>query len=262
MKAGTIEDAAKAFAQMRQSKSAAERLADNLAPATVSEGYDVQNALCALLEAEKGPAIGHKIGCTTPVMQEFLGIDHPCAGRLYANEVVSDAVTLRLIDFVGVGVECEIALRLGRTLKPGDTPFSQASVADAVEVAMAAVEIVDNRYADFHDFGTPSLIADDFFSAGAVLGPPVPITDMDLSMAHGVMQIDGTEIGEGRGSAVMGNPLQALAWLANQKAERDEVLKAGDVIMTGSIVATQWITKPCTVLSRVTPLGEVRVTFV
>jgi len=262
MDKGVIEKSAALFAQLRRAKAPATRVADNLAPQDVSDGYDLQNAVSRLLETDKGMACGHKIGCTTPVMQEFLGIDHPCAGRLYEKEVFSDSVTLRLADFVGVGVECEIALRLGKSLEPDGAPYSGATVKGAVEAAMAGVEIVDNRYADFHDFGIPSLIADDFFSAGAVLGPPVPIQDLDLSAAHGVMQIDGAPVGEGLGSAVMGTPLNALAWLANQKAERGESLKAGEIIMTGSIVATQWISKPCTVISGVAPLGEVRLIFV
>jgi len=128
--------------------------------------------------------------------------------------------------------------------------------------AMAAAEIVDNRYSDFQDFGTPSLIADDFFSSGAVLGPAIDLESLDLAVAQGSTFIGGVEVASGLGDAVMGNPLNALAWLANHKSKRGESLLAGDVIMTGSVVETQWIDKPCVVECRVVPLGVVTLRFI
>ena len=258
----SIQKAVNELENLRKTTAPSSRLAGDICPATLGEGYDLQNALSERLQNEKGPVCGHKIGCTTEVMQKFLNIEQPCAGRLYEKEIYSEAVELRLSDFTAVGVECEIAIRLGKDLTPGGQPFTQESVADAVDVAMAAAEIVDNRYADFHDFGIPSLVADDFFSAGAVLGPAVNLQGFDLSTAQGKVQIDGVEVGSGLGSFVMGHPLNALAWLANQKSERGEGLQAGDIIMTGSLVETQWIDKPCVVTCHVEPLGEVRMTFV
>ena len=262
MGADNLERTVDTFIAMRTSDTSSVRVSDELRPKDISEGYDLQGALSAQLQSSKGACCGHKIGCTTPVMQAFLEIQHPCAGRLYTNEVYQLDVELVLSDFVGVGVECEIALRLGQDITPNGVPHTKASVASCVEAAMAAAEIVDNRYTDFHDFGTPSLIADDFFSSGAVLGPAVSLNDLDLAAAQGTTVIDGVDIVSGLGEAVMGNPLNALAWLANQKSERGETLKAGDVIMTGSVVETQWIDKPCVVECQVAPLGEVTLRFV
>lgn len=247
---------------LRLQPSASARLADGLRPDTIAQGYDLQSALSLLLEPAKGTCCGHKIGCTTPVMQKFLDINHPCAGRLYTDEVHESGVTLNLQDYVGVGVECEIALRLNQDLAGNQGPHTRHSVAAFVGAVMAAAEIVENRYEDFHEFGIPSLIADDFFSAGAVLGAPVSPNELNLAMVKGTTAIDGLDVGHGLGSAVMGHPYEALAWLANQKCERGEYLKAGDVVMTGSVVETQWIKEPCQVTCRVTPLGDVKMIFV
>lgn len=254
--------AARVFADLRRSKSASLRVPDDVRPGDISQGYELQAALGLILQSDKGARCGHKIGCTTPVMQNFLNIDHPCAGLLYENEVHDKSVTLHLSDFVGVGVECEIALRLGQDLTPQDAPYTKDQVAGAVDQIMAAAEIVDNRYLDFHDFGIPSLIADDFFSGGAVLGAGNDPSGIDVPSAKGTTFIDDREVGTGFGKAVMGHPFNALAWLANQKAERGEILKAGDIIMTGSVVETQWITEPCVVRCSVEPLGQVMLTFV
>jgi 2-keto-4-pentenoate hydratase len=262
MNAGKMERAATALKTLRNSSGPALRLLDDLRPIDISEGYDLQGVLSTQLESSKGICCGHKIGCTTPVMQEFLNILHPCAGRLYAHEVYEHSVVLRLCDFIGVGVECEIALRLRHDIIPSNAPHTELSVLSSVGTVMAAAEIVDNRYIDFIDFGIPSLVADDFFSSGAVLGVAVSIDGLNLAAVQGTTLIDGVEIASGLGNAVMGNPLNALAWLANQKSERGEKLKAGEVIMTGSVVETEWIDKPCEVICRISPLGEVRLNFI
>ena len=262
MNAGKMVRAANAFKALRNSSGPALRLPDGLRPIDISEGYDLQGILSTQLESSKGICCGHKIGCTTPVMQAFLNILHPCAGRLYTYEVYEQSVVLHLCDFVGVGVECEIALRLHQDIIPSKAPHTKLSVLSSVGAVMAAAEIVDNRYTDFNDFGIPSLVADDFFSSGAVLGAAVSIDGLNLAAVQGTTLIDGVEKASGLGDAVMGNPLNALAWLANQKSERGEKLRADEVIMTGSVVKTQWIDKPCQVICRIAPLGEVRLIFI
>ena len=254
--------AANVFKALRNSSGPAVRLSNDLRPIDISEGYDLQEVLSAQLEISKGIRCGYKIGCTTSVMQAFLNVLYPCAGRLYTSEVYEQSVVLHLCDFVGVGVECEIALRLRHDIIPSNAPHTKLSVLSSVRSVMAAAEIVDNRYTDFNDFGIPSLIADDFFSSGAVLGPAISIDGLNLATVQGTILIDGVEIASGLGDAVMGNPLNALVWLANQKSDRGEKLKAGEVIMTGSVVETQWIDKPCEVICRIAPLGEVKLIFI
>ena len=231
-------------------------------PASLEEAYAVQAALNARLVETHGAVCGRKIGCTTPVMQRYLEIAHPCAGALYENRTHAAPATVAYADHWRPGVECEIAVRLGRALPAAAAPFDRAAVAAAVEACMAAIEIVDDRYEDFRALDTPTLIADDFFSAGAVLGPPVTAwRDVDLAAAGGTMTINGAQVGAGTGADVMGHPFEALTWLANHAAAGDRPLRAGDVVLTGSVVETKWVEPGDTVRVAIEGLGEASVTF-
>ena len=209
-----------------------------------------------------GSVCGRKIGCTTEVMQRYLQIEHPCAGALYADRVHHREATVPFGEHWRPGVECEIAARLGQSLPASDAPFDRTAVADAVESCMAAIEIVDDRYDDFRALDAPSLIADDFFSAGAVIGACVPgWRELDLRALGAAMTINGVEVGTGRGADVMGHPFEALAWLANHAVEGGRPLAAGDLVLTGSIVETRWVEPGDTVRVTIESQGEASVYF-
>ena len=127
---------------------------------------------------------------------------------------------------------------------------------------MTAIEIVDDRYENWRTIGTPTLIADDFFAAGAVLGPPVALDPPRSSAATGTTVINGAEVGRGRGADVMGNPLNALAWLANSLAARGEMLRRDEVVLLGSLVETRWLARGDHVAIAVSGLGEVTLSIV
>jgi 2-oxo-3-hexenedioate decarboxylase/2-keto-4-pentenoate hydratase len=231
-------------------------------PADEAAAYAVQDALHPLLAGPLGAVAGHKIGCTTPVMQAFLGIPNPCAGAVFERTVHSTPARLRHGDFLHVGVECEIVVRLGRDLTPGQAPFDREAVAGAVAACMAGMEIVDDRYVDYKSLDTPTLIADDFFDAGCVLGAQV--TDwqaLDLSTVTGRTRINGVEVGRGRGADVMGHPFAALAWLANNLAQRGQAIKAGQFVFTGSVVETKWVDRGDRVEMEIDGLGGVAASF-
>lgn len=214
-----------------------------LVPCDEAAGYRVQALVHAALHDSCGALSGHKIGCTTKVMQEFLKIDQPCAGRVFAAHVHHGSAQVRRDDYVRPGVECEIAVVLETNLPATGAPYSRSSVAAAVGGVMAAIEIVDDRYRDFRTVGVPTLIADDFFHSGCVLGDRV--TDwrrLDLASLAGATFIDGVQVGRGSGASVMGHPLNALAWLANARSKLGlEPLRRGEFVLLGSLVETQWL---------------------
>ena len=118
-----------------------------------------------------GLSSGHKIGCTTSVMQEFLRISNPCAGGVFERQVHRSPATLRHADWVRPGVECEMVVRLDAGPARCSRRRSPATAwLTAVGAVMAGMEIVDDRYVDYKTLDTPTLIADDFFDAGCVLG--------------------------------------------------------------------------------------------
>jgi 2-oxo-3-hexenedioate decarboxylase/2-keto-4-pentenoate hydratase len=254
--------AAKAIAAARRDRTPLQALAAEIAPQDEAEGYRIQDAVHDLLAADVGPLVGYKIGCTSAVMQRYLGIPHPCAGGVFANGVHASGVRLRHGDFVRVGVECEIAVRLARDLVASGSAFTADSVAPAIDAYHPAIEIVDDRYAEWQTLGAPTLIADEFFAAGCVLGEPVSrAAAPDLLDVIGRASIHGVEAGRGTGADVLGHPHHALAWLANHLAASEKHLRAGQIVLTGSLVKTLWLNAGDSAVMELSGLGNVAATF-
>lgn len=244
MDAVDIEIAAETLARARATARRIDDLPAKARPSTPEEGYAIQHRLHDMLsDLGFGAVAGHKIGCTTTVMQEYLKIDHPCAGKIMRSMVFDNDATYSSARLCRPGVECEIAVRLAHDLPGAAEPYSRETVAAAVGAAMASIELVDERWTDFTRLPAPHLIADDFFNAGCVLGPEVAIDPMTLDRLTGRMHVNGESIGEGVGSDILGHPLDALAWLANLRAGQGDPLKRDSFVTLGSIVKTRWIEK-------------------
>jgi 2-oxo-3-hexenedioate decarboxylase/2-keto-4-pentenoate hydratase len=255
--------AAALLRDQRLARTPIDSLPPDCRPRDEPDGYAVQGALHELLAgAGLGSVAGHKIGCTTAVMQAYLGIKNPCAGGVHATTVHNGHARVRHGDYVRVGVECEIAVRLGADLGPAGAPFDRVRVAASVEAVLAAMEIVDDRYRDYRTLDVPTLIADDFFNAGCVLGLPIARwRDLDLPALTGVTRLNGAEVGRGEGRAVMGHPFEALAWLANLRARLGLGLRAREFVLLGSVVETRWVGPGDEVAVAIEGLGEVRAAF-
>ena len=257
-----ISEAAQLIASTRRSRAPLRALPADLAPPDEAAGYRTQRAVHDLLLPQYGAIVGFKIGCTSAVMQQYLDIPHPCSGGVFAKGVHDSGVSLRAADYVRVGVECEIAVRLGRDLASSQAPFTADRVAPAIEAYLPAIEIVDDRYVDWQTLGAPTLIADDFFAAGCVLGKPVARSAApDLPDVVGRAVINGAEAGRGSGADVLGHPHHALAWLANHLAADGKGLHAGQMVLTGSLVKTVWLTAGDTVEIELSGLGRVAAEF-
>jgi 2-keto-4-pentenoate hydratase len=254
--------AATQIATARRTRTPLKALPDDARPADEADGYRIQRAVHDLLLPNVGSLVGYKIGCTSKVMQDYLQIPHPCGGGVFERVVHASGVSLRAGDFVRVGVECEIAVRLARDLAPSEEPFTAEWVGEAVEAYCPAIEIVDDRYETWETIGAPTLIADDFFAAGCVLGEAVARYDVpDLLHVAGCALINGAEAGRGTGVDVLGHPHNALAWLANHLAEEGKGLHAGQIVLTGSLVKTIWLKAGDRVVMELAGLGSVEAAF-
>jgi 2-keto-4-pentenoate hydratase len=231
--------------------------AQDLRPRDENEAYALQALVNRQLTASGlGLTAGHKIGCTTPVMQAFLNIPSPCAGEIFAATVLRNNARLRRAAYVRLGVECEIVVALSQDLAPESAPFTRDRVASAVGAVIAGIEIVDDRYRDYRSLGAPTLIADNFFNAGCVLGDPVEDwRKLNLAALAGRMLINGEEVGRGDGAMVLGHPLEALVWLANARASRGRGLQRGKFVFLGSLVETKWLNVGDSVRIEVEALG-------
>jgi 2-keto-4-pentenoate hydratase len=255
--------AAQLIAAKREAHTALAPLPDICRPETLDDGYSVQEVLHGILAQRRtGHRVGYKIGCTTKAMQENLGIGHPCAGSVSAADVHHGRAELNLSEFVKPGVECEVGVVMAHDLDPAKAPFDRVAAAGFVRAIMPAIEIVDNRYQGGPAIGVPTLVADDFFGAGAVLGEPTEDWQgLDLAALTGKVSVNGKVMDSGTGAAVMGHPLEAVAWFANLKAERGEIIKAGEFILTGSLTVVQWIEGPADVEIEIDGIGKLGIAF-
>ncbi len=236
---------------------------DALRPGDEADAYRVQAELHGLTALNRrGRVVGHKIGCTTPVMQEFLGIHNPCAGALYQPQVHFQEAMLKHDDYLHPGVEAEVAVFMGEDVPPKDGGHDRDSVAGSVQAVFAGIEIVDDRWDDYTMIDTPTLIADDFFGAGAVLGDPVGNwKSLNLTALGGEMRINDKVVGSGVSGDILGHPFEALAWLANSLNERGDSLKQGQIVMLGSVVQTKWVERMDRVEVEIDQLGKVSAWF-
>ena len=230
-----------------------------LLPESIGEAYEVQAAYQGALTKEFGPVAGYKIAYTTAALQQSSGISEPVAGVILANNVRHSPAVLNPADFLQPGIECEVGVRMGRDLPASGAPYDRDGVSEAVEAVMTAFEVVDNRRTQGQDTQTQLLttISSNILNAGVVLGEPV--TDwraIHLAGCRGYMEINGEVVGEGLGSDVMGHPLEPLAWLANNLASRGQELKAGMVVITGSIVSPKWLKAGDSALIEIEGLGK------
>jgi 2-keto-4-pentenoate hydratase len=209
-----------------------------LIPADLETAYRVRAAYEAIETPRRGALVGYKIGLTTPIMQQLCGVDEPCYGAMFSSEIRQSPAEVRVADYCRVGIETEIAMRLGEDLSEGG---DRDRVAAAVESCMAAIEVLEDLRHDYKRLTAAAMVVGNVWNAGCVLAAPVADwRRLDLAAVTYQLTINGSEIGTGKGNDVMGNPLNALTWLANKLAADGRPLKRGMVVMTGSTVPIQF----------------------
>ncbi len=215
---------------------------ENAADGDISTGYDVQENLVHLFREQTGAGIaGYKIALTSAVMQEMCGVDHPVAGVIFDNVVFPSGETIRLADYQHVGVEFELAVRLGADMPARGEPYSRSDVAPFVDACAPAFELVEDRHADYATLEGPGLAADNAWNAGVVLGEYSGAwRDADLSAVSAALDWTGSETATTSTGEAMGHPFEAVAWIANHLNARGSLLKAGQFVMTGSTLKTRF----------------------
>jgi 2-keto-4-pentenoate hydratase len=256
--------AAAALHEARSLRRPAGPLPAAIAPQDEADGVAVQVALARRVGAM--PPAGFKLGATGTRMQAYLGLSGPAAGFMAAANLHRSGAVLAWADFRNPGVECEIAVRLGRDLPAG--PCDIAAATACVGELFAGIEIVENRYGpppmgDLKAVGTPTLIADQVFHAAAVLGAPAAAwRALDLAALPGRIEVDGVERGAGLGAELLGHPMASLAWLAaSPAAVAFGGLRAGQVVMLGSVTPPVWLDRAGTVRVAFAGLPEVLLRF-
>src|SRR6202158_4082408 len=230
-------------------------------PATISDAYDIQERYVALLHDKHGNNVGYKVGLHSAPMQAFCRIDHPIAGVVLARRVHQSGATVRRSDFGRLGLEFEIAVRIKSDVPVTGVPCTAETIAPHIDGVCAAIEIVDDRSADYTNLDVLSLVADNSWNSGIVLSE-FATKWPDLEGVLGRATKDLVAIGEGHGRDILGHPFNSVAWLATQLASRGVGLRAGQGVMTGSVMQTVFPMENATYRFDLEGIGvvEVRVT--
>jgi 2-keto-4-pentenoate hydratase len=247
-----VEKMARWLWQARARRLPYRNLPDELRPASIAEAYAAQEAYYRLAEPVLGAVGGAKIATTTKVMQQLMGITHPCGGAIFSRTIHHSPAKLRAGDFVNLRIESEIALKLDADLPAAGAPWTRATVAPAVAAAMPAFELIEDRNADYATTEVVSLIVENCWNGGVVVGNAKRVPVDDLVGIAGRLTLGGKNIGEGAAE----DPCATLAWLANHVAERGRDLKAGMVVITGSLIPTVSIAAGQRAVFTVDGLGE------
>ncbi len=217
-------------------------LAGPLKLESLEEAYAVQRALQRLYEENgRGPVAGYKIALSSKAMQDMFGVDQPLGGVIFAPTVHLSPAVVRRRDFIRLGLEFELAVRLGEDLPKSGEPHTADSVRPYVDTCMPAFELIEDRGADYPAVDAMSLVADNCWCAGVVLGDPsAGWKDLDLETTPVTLVYNDEPPQEAVTGAAMGNPLASLAWVANMLAAQDRRLTAGMIVITGSTLTTRF----------------------
>ncbi|MDR3509219.1 MAG: fumarylacetoacetate hydrolase family protein [Caulobacteraceae bacterium] len=230
-------------------------LRDGLEPNDGDGAYAVQAINTGLWTARGRKIVGRKIGLTSKAVQTQLGVDQPDFGVLFQDMEIPDSGVLPASATLQPKAEAEVALILGRDLNhDGLTADDLLAAADC---AVAAIEIVDSRIADWK-ITFADTVADNGSSAFFVLGAPRRLLQgLDLYTCGMALEVNGAIASIGAGAACLGHPLNAAAWLANTLARRGEALRAGDILLTGALGPMVAIKAGDRVRAQIGGLGQV-----
>jgi 2-oxo-hept-3-ene-1,7-dioate hydratase len=202
---------------------------------TIDDGYAIGMAVRDLKLAAGRSVKGHKIGLTSKAMRDMTGAKEPDYGFIYDDWFVMEGDVVQRSKMNRPLVEVELAFVMKEELKGPSVHV--ADVIRATDFILPALEIVDSRYQKPGPNMLVDSIADTAWCGGLVLGAnPMKLTDVDVRRISASLSINGEIIETGTSSAVMANPVNAVAWLANTLHQFGTSMQPGDVILSGSFV--------------------------
>ena len=258
-----IESLATRIAAARRART----VMDFLAPATASiseeDAYRVQFAVQAkLTESGADRQAGWKVALATPDLYKPAGLSGPAFAGIYQSGIRHDGAKFEKGWPIKAGIECEVVARLASDCNATSTPYDAGSIVGHVGALYCGMEVVENRYADVSKVTGRGRVCDDVLQAACVIG--TEITDWrnrDFASIQGSSSFEGKQLAAGPGSAVMGGALVSLAWLANKLIEHGKKLRAGDIVLTGSVHVPQFLPGPGTARTEFAGIGGCSVSF-
>lgn len=258
-RAERLGQAATMLADARRDVRVLPGLPAEVRPVDVEESYEVSDRLAEQLG---WPIGGWYCAATNPAMQRVLGLDEPYCGRLFERLLFDEPATLDTAMFPPMVIEAEIAFRLERSLPPRTEPYTEGEVADAVQSVSGSIEVVASHLENWLEQDVFSVIADNGTDGALIVGAPVSAwRSLDLTDIAVEVGLNGSPQRTGNSASVLGNPLRAFTWLANERARRGDGLLAGHVHNTGTLIDPFPVAAGDSVVADFAGLGEVRLTL-
>ncbi len=201
-----------------------------------ADAYKVQFAVHDIMAAGGDRVAGWKVALTLPQQYEPMKLSGPVFAAIYQSGIRESGAVFEPGWPIKPGIEPELVARMAKDAPGGGTPYTADSIRPFVAALHCGMELVDNRYVDVGKMRGPARIADNVLQAACVIGTEIKDWQkLDFPRLKGRSTLDDKEIGTGPGSAVMGGALISLAWLANRLISHGKHLRAGDVVLTGSV---------------------------
>ena len=227
-------------------------------PTSLVEAYAIQDRFVARL----GRPVGYKIAYINPAVQKRLGIPSPMFGRLIDGRVLRSPARLDPARFFHILVETEFAFRLARALPAREAPFDAARVVDAVGTVIPSIELADTRFTDWQKIAPLDAVADNAVGSHWVGGHETEdFRALDLATLAVATSVNGRVATRGVGADIIGSPLHALHWLANELARMGRGLEAGEIVTTGCCADVLELAPGDVAEADFGRLGRVRVEF-
>ncbi|PYM70982.1 MAG: hydratase [Candidatus Rokuibacteriota bacterium] len=222
-----VDATARECLEMHRTRARYRPLAASVRAAPLDDAYRIQDALHRLMaEAGRGEIAGWKIALTSKAMQQMTGVDQPAAGAIFSTAVLASPARVDLAAYHHLGVEFEVAVRLGDDLPSSGGPWTRASVADRVAACLPAFELVEDGAADYKTLDAFTLVAQNTWNG--------------LERAVTRAWLNDEPAGQGKTGDALGHPFEAVAWLANLLNRRGRMLGRDMIVMTGSSITTKF----------------------
>ena len=231
-------------------------------PVNMSEAYAIQSALYDIMRKEDNFTEfgGHKVALTSPAIQEMCGVNEPAYGAVFKEFIYSNDHEIDMNDFIRFGIEFEICFEISKDVPAPKTPYTKETILPFIASAMPAFELIDDRDADYAHLDAASILTDRCWCNGIVLGKrTTDLSGFDIGNLATRVIVNGQSNDHGNTRDALGHPLNSVAFVANHLNQYDKQLKAGEVIMTGSALKTQFPKSGDAISYQVASLGEVSV---
>ncbi|MEZ4673785.1 MAG: fumarylacetoacetate hydrolase family protein [Caldilineaceae bacterium] len=264
MERPTLIHAGDYLAGLRFSRRQIESIPAAIRPTDLDTAYAIQDVVVKrLLAREGGHRIGYKIACTSKGAQEMLHVPHPLYGQMLSFSSHTAPATVRRADFTQCVIEAEFGFRMATDVPASPTDYTAETIVPFIDTILPAIEIVNFRFVDWTVVGANAIAADNAIHGAWVYGEPVTQwQQLDLAAHKVTLTVNDRQFDTGTGAAVLGHPLNALAWLANELPRHSKQLRQGDAVTTGVCMDVYFAEAGDRVTADFGPLGKVELQLI